>query len=382
MSSSPFLNDIHEQARDAARQFAEKIVAPYVHDSEANEHLPRELFRSLGDAGYLAIRTPEHYGGSDSDLITECLVIEEMSRICCGVASAMMPQLMVNSIINQYGTGAQKDHYLSDIALGKKICSVAMSEPGAGSDVAAIITTAKRDGDHYVINGSKTYITNGPDADVVMLLAYTDKSLRGRGLSLFLIDKGTPGFGVARKMNKAGNRSSKICELFAQDCKVPASALLGGVEGGFRSLLSAVTNSRVTFAARALGVAQAALDASMDYANLRSAFGKKIGQFQAIQFKLADMATNLQAARLMTHQAAWMSDQGMPIIKEAAMAKLFASERAVEITSEAVQIHGGYGYMMDAPIQRYWRDARMLTIAEGTSEIQRQTIAKQLGLVS
>lgn len=380
MTPTPYLTDVHVQARDAARLFADKVVAPQADATEENEHIPRELFKAMGNAGYLAIRVPEADGGSGCDLLTECLVVEEISRACCGVASSMFPMLLVSSVLSRFGTPAQKERYLSGIARGEIVCSIAISEPGAGSDAAAITTTAKRQGDSYVINGSKTYITNGPDADFVMVLAYTDRSARGKGLSLFLIDKGTAGFGVARKLNKAGNKSSKICELFFQDCVVPASALLGGVEGGFRNLLGAVTNSRVTFAARSLGVAQAALDASLAYADLRSAFGRKISQFQAIHFKLADMSTQLEAARLMTHQAAWMAGQGMSIVKYAAMAKLFASERAVEITSEAVQIHGGYGYMMDAPIQRYWRDARALTIAEGTSEIQRQTIAKQLGI--
>ncbi|MBI4191891.1 MAG: acyl-CoA dehydrogenase family protein [Betaproteobacteria bacterium] len=380
MSSTPYFTETHEQARDAARQFADELVAPYVEAAESEEQLPLELFRKIGQAGYLGIRSPEQYGGSGSDLLTECLVIEQISRACCGIASAMMPQLLVGSIIGRLGTEEQRQRYLPSIISGERICSIAMSEPGAGSDVSAIATAAKRRGDEFVINGTKTFITNGPDAGVVLLLAYTDRSAGNRGLSLFLVERGTPGFSVSRKLPKVGNRASQVCELIFQDCVVRRSALLGGTEGGFRNLLGAVTMSRVTFAARALGVAQSALDAATAYAGSRVAFGQPIGKFQAIQFKLADMATNLEAARLLTYQAAWMSDQGMPIVKHAAMAKLFASERAVEITSEAVQIHGGYGYIMETPVQRYWRDARLLTISEGTSEIQRQTIAKQLEL--
>jgi alkylation response protein AidB-like acyl-CoA dehydrogenase len=374
------LNEEQESFRVAVRSFAEKELAPRVEQLEATETFPLDLFRRLGQLGYLGVGYPEEYGGSGGDMVMRCLLIEEIARVNCGFAAALLAHVGLGCIpIFRFGTEEQKQRYLVPAIRGDKLGSFGLSEPNSGSDAASVRTTAERRGDEYVINGTKMFITNGNIADYCLVVAYTDRSRRGSGISVFVVDTKAPGFSVSRKLRKTGHHTSETAALAFDDMRVPASALLGGIEGGFKQVTGTLEGGRITHAARSVGVAQAALEAALRYAQEREQFGQKIAKFQAIKFKLARMAMEVETARTMMWRAAWLFDQGA-CMREAAMAKLYASEMAQRVTWEAVQIHGGYGYITEFPVERFWRDARLMTITEGTTEIQLTIIARELGL--
>jgi alkylation response protein AidB-like acyl-CoA dehydrogenase len=366
--------------QQALRAFLEKTLAPQVEELEAAEQFPMAVFRELGRLGYLGVGVPEDEGGSGGDTIMRAILLEEVARINCGLAAALIAHVgLCTTPLIRFGTDEQRARYLRPALSGEKLGCFGLSEPDAGSDAAGLRTTAVRDGDQYVINGSKMFITNGTIADYCMLAAYTDRTRRGDGISLFIVDSDTPGYTVERKLKKTGHHTSETAALAFADMRVPASALLGGVEGGFKQVTGSLEGGRVAHAARSVGVSQAALDAALAYAKERKQFGQPIAKFQAIKFKLARMAMEVDVARTAMLRAAWLFDQG-PCMREAAMAKLYCSEVAQRVTWEAMQIHGGYGYITEFPVERYWRDARLMTITEGTSEIQLMIIARQLGL--
>ena len=376
--------DLSEEQRifqKGIRVFAEKEVAPLVEQAEEEERFPVELFRKMGNLGYLGVRYPEVYGGAGADKITECIWAEELFRVCRGIATSLFAHSHLGTFpIFAFGTEEQKSRFLSPAIKGQKIAAFALTEPNAGSDVQAIETTAHREGNCYILRGSKMFVTNGNLADFVLVAAYTERSRRIEGISLFVVERGAEGFRVSRKLKKEGSRSSETAELNFDDCSIPQENLVGGREGVFRDILKNLMEGRVTIAAGAMGVARAAFEAALKYAKERVAFGRPIGQFQAIGFKLADMATLIEVSRTMIYRVAWMIDQKRTCIAEASMAKLFATEMAEKVTNEAMQVFGGYSQMREFPVGRYWRDARQLKIGEGTSEIQRRIICQQLGL--
>ena len=368
--------------QDAIRDFALKEIAPLVDEAEETGVFPKELFRRMGAQGFLCPRYPVELGGGGGDKITECIMVEELNRICPGIAAALMAQSgLATQPIYRYGSEELKREFLMPALRGEKIGAFGLTEPDVGSDAASIRTRALRDGDSYVINGTKMFITNGPICDYVVVAAYTDPSRRGVGINLFVVEKGTPGFTVSRKLDKVGNRSAETGELVFEDCRVPASRMIGGKEGGgFGQLADTLISGRITYGARCVGSGQAAYDLTAQYAKERVQFGKPIVKFQNTGFKLAEIATHVDVMRTYTYRAAWMYDQGKNVRKEAAMVKLFTAEILQTILNQCMQIHGGYGYMMEYPIQRFWRDGRLYTVTEGTSEIQRMIIAKELGL--
>ncbi|HLE80362.1 MAG TPA: acyl-CoA dehydrogenase family protein [Dehalococcoidia bacterium] len=366
--------------REAIAQFAEKEIAPLVNEAEEKEKFPVQLFPMMGDLGYLGIAYSPEYGGADMGKMGECLAVEEFGRICMGIASGLMIQSgLATSSIYAHGSEAQKQRYLVPAIRGRKIAAFGLTEPNAGSDAAAMETRGKKDGKDYVINGNKIFISNGPIADFVVTAAYTDKSQGASGgVSLFIVDKSTPGFSV-KKMHKFCLRPSETAELTYDDVRVPKENLVGEEGHGFHYLMEALAAGRISHAARSLGLAMAAYEASLEYAKNRKQFGQPIGKFQSIAFKLARMALDIEAARWLVYHAAWLYDAGKRCRKEAAMAKLFNSEAAQRVTGEAMQIHGGYGFTTDSPIQRYFRDARLGTTVEGTSEIQQLVISREIG---
>jgi butyryl-CoA dehydrogenase len=376
--------DLSEEQRifqRVIRDFAEKEIAPLVERAEEEERFPLELFPKMGRLGYLAIRYPEAYGGSGADKISECIWAEELFRICRGIATSLFAHGHLGTFpIFGFGTEEQKNRFLRPAIKGEKIAAFALTEPNAGSDVQAIESRAHKAGKNYILRGSKMFVTNGTIADFVLTAAYTDRTRGFEGISLFVAEKGAEGFHVSRKLKKEGSRSSETAELSFEDCSVPEENLIGGREGAFRDILRTLVEGRVVIAAGATGVARAAFEAALKYAKERVAFGRPIGNFQAIGFKLADMATWIETARTMIYRVAWMVDRKRACVSEASMAKLFATEMAERVTSEAMQIFGGYSQMREFPVGRYWRDARQLKIGEGTSEIQRRTICHQMGL--
>ncbi|RLB37372.1 MAG: acyl-CoA dehydrogenase [Deltaproteobacteria bacterium] len=375
-----YFKEEHLIFQEQIRRFCETEMAPLVDEAERTQTFPRHLFRRMGELGYLCIRYPEKYGGAGADKITECVLREEISRVCQGFASSLSAHSHLSTFpIYRTGTEDQKQEYLIPAVKGEKIGSFALTEPDAGSDTKSIRSTAVRKGDHYVLRGSKTFITNSPFADYLLTAAYTDKGRGYHGISLFLVDKGTPGMTI-RKLEKEGIRSSDTGEVSFEDCPIPADHLLGEREGTFKLIMETLSEGRIGVSANMVGVAQAAYEAALRYARERTQFGRPIGKFQAVAHKLADMATRIRAARLMVYSAAHLLDRGKPCTMEASAAKLFSSETAVEVAREAIQIHGGYGVMSEYPVSRYLRDALVYTIGEGTSEIQRNIIAKQIGL--
>jgi butyryl-CoA dehydrogenase len=367
--------------RDAIRDFARKEIAPLVDEAEEKNAFPKQLFRMMAEQGFLCPRYPVEMGGGGGDKITECIMVEELNYVNAGIAASLMAQSgLATQPIYKHGSDEQKERFLIPAIRGERIGAFALTEPNSGSDAASIRTRAIRDGDSYVINGTKTFITNGPICDYVIVAAYTDPAKRGEGINLFIVEKGAPGFSVSRKLDKVGNRSIETGELVFEDCRVPAKNMIGEKEGGgFAQVADTLTSGRITYGARCTGTAQAAYDLSVKYAKERVQFGKPIVQFQAIRFKLTDMAMNIDVMRSYTYRIAWMYDQGRNVRKESSMVKLFSAETLQKILADSMQIHGGYGYMMEYPIQRYWRDGRLFTITEGTSEIQRLVIARESG---
>jgi alkylation response protein AidB-like acyl-CoA dehydrogenase len=366
--------------RKSVREFAEGEIAPHVMEWDEVSQFPTELIPKLADMGLLGVIFPEQYGGAGLGYIEYATVIEELARIdgSIGLIVAAHNSLCSNHIF-KFATEEQKKRYLVPLAQGKKLGAWSLTEPEAGSDAGGTRTTAVRQGMEWVINGAKTFTTNGHYADICVAMAVTDKSKASHGISAFIIEKGTPGFRPGKKENKLGMRASDTSEIIFTDCRVPGENLLGAEGEGFTGSLKILDGGRISIAALALGMAQGALEAATRYAKQRKQFGKAISEFQAIQFKLADMATQVEAARLLVYQAAWLADRkDVRFTRESSMAKLFASEIAVRVADECVQIHGGYGFIKDYPAEKYYRDVKLCTIGEGTSEIQKLVIARQL----
>jgi alkylation response protein AidB-like acyl-CoA dehydrogenase len=373
------LNETHQLIRETATKFADERLAPSSIERDEEERFPVDEVRELGALGFMGMMVPEEWGGAGLDTISYILALEEISRVDASVGVIMsVNNSLVCFGINRYGSDEQKDRYLRDLASGRKLGAFALSEPEAGSDATNQRTSARRDGDHYVLNGTKNWITNGSTADVTLVMASTDRSKGSKGISTFIVEKGTPGFSVAKKEKKLGIRSSDTVSLSFTECRIPASNRIGEEGAGFAFAMKTLEGGRIGIAAQALGIAQGCLDASIRYAKERKAFDKPIAELQAIQFKIAEMATNVEAARHLILHAAMTKDAGQPFGREAAMAKLFASKIAVQAALEAIQIHGGYGYVREYLVERYLRDAKITEIYEGTSEIQRLVIARSL----
>jgi len=359
-----------------AREFAQKEVAPIAAELDRRGAVPFDNLRKMGELGFMGLMVSEDYGGGGLDTVSYVLALEEIAKACASTAVVMSIQnSLVNYSIEKFGSVEQKRRHLPHLAAGRMIGAFAVTEPGAGSDAAALATTATLDGQQYVINGTKCFITSGRFADLVLVFAVTDRSRGTRGHSAFLVEKGTPGFSPGKEEDKLGLRASDTSELIFEDCRVPATNLLGQSGQGFKIATVALDAGRIGIAAQATGIAQAAYEASLKYAKERQQFGGPIAQLQAIQFMLADMATRIEASRLLTLSAAMAKDTGEPYSKEAAMCKLFASETATWVTNRAIQIHGGYGYMKEYYVERFFRDAKVTEIYEGTSEIMRLVIA-------
>ncbi len=366
--------------RNMVREFAEKEVAPRAAELDEAGGFPWESFRKMGELGILGIPYPEKYGGSGGDVVSYAIAVEEISRVCgsTGITFAAQTSLACGPLY-YFGSEEQKKKYLTPLASGKKVGGFGLTEPEAGSDAGGTKTRAVLDGDEWVVNGRKTFCTNGSVADIVVFTARTDPEACGsRGISSFIVEKGTPGFRPGRDEDKMGLKGSVTSELILEDCRIPRENLLGQEGDGFKQFLVTLDGGRISIGAMALGLAQAALDKAIPYAQERCQFGQPIASFQAIQWMLADMATEIDAARLLIYRVAWMSDRGMRTTRESAMAKLFASEVAERAAFKAIQIHGGYGYTRDYEVERIYRDQRLCTIGEGTSEIQRLVIARQL----
>ena len=366
-----------EMIRKMVRDFAQKEVAPIAAEIDDKGIVPFENIKKMGELGLLGLTVPEKYDGGGADTVSYVIAIEELAKACASTAIVMAVQnSLVCAGLEKFGTEEQKEKYLRPLARGEKIGAFALTEPGAGCDSAAQLTTAVRSGDGYVINGTKHFITNGSFADIVILFAMTDKAQKHRGISGFIVEKGTPGFTVGKEEHKMGIRGSNTCELVFTEVHVPATARLGEEGQGFKIAMTVLDAGRIGVAAQAVGIAQAAYEAAVKYSKERVQFGQPISQFQAIQWMLADMATRIEAARLLTYNAALAKMSGQPYSKEASMAKLFASEAAVWVADRAVQIHGGYGYMKEYSVERNYRDAKITEIYEGTSEVQRMVIAR------
>jgi butyryl-CoA dehydrogenase len=373
------LTDEQRMIQETAREFAEKEIAPVADHHNREGKFPLEIVKKLGKMGFLGMVVPEQYGGTQAGNLALVLALEEINRACASTGVTMSVQnSLVEAPIVHWGSEEVKRKYLPKLATGEFLGAYALSEPGSGSDAAGLVTAAVRDGDHFVLNGTKNFITTGAEADLTLVMARTDTSHKTRGITAFVVERGTKGYVVGKKEDKLGLRASSTVQLVFEDARVPASQVLGEVGSGFKIAMHTLDGGRIGIAAQAAGIARACLDASIKYAGEREAFGQPIGKFQAIQFKIADMATRLEAARLLVYNAARLKDAGQPHGMEAAMAKLFASEMANDAARNAVQIHGGAGYLEDFPVERYLRDARITEIYEGTSEIQRIVIARHM----
>jgi butyryl-CoA dehydrogenase len=373
------LSEEQELVQRTARDFAREKVLPRAREIDEQGKVPKELLAEMASLGFLGIYVPESYGGAGLDALSYALVTEEINRACAstGVVMSSHVSLVVDPLLH-YGSDAQKDRFLRPLASGEKLGCFALSEPASGSDAAAMRMSARRDGDAWVLNGTKNFITNGASADITLVFAQADARAKHRGIAAFLVEKGTGGFSVGKLEHKLGIRGSDTAQLVFQDCRVPPANLLGEVGEGFKIALSTLDGGRISIAAQAVGIARACLEDSLAYAKEREAFGKKIVEFQAIQWKLADMATEIDAARLLVWRAATLKDRGEDHILAAAQAKLFASDVAVRAARECVQIFGGYGYLTDFPAERHYRDAKITEIYEGTSEIMNLVIAQEI----
>ncbi|MFH1406817.1 MAG: acyl-CoA dehydrogenase family protein [Candidatus Omnitrophota bacterium] len=373
------LNEEQVMIRDLARRVAEEKIVPVRAELDEKEEFPWEVMKTLAECDLFGVYIEEKYGGTGGGVMNLCVATEELSKACGGIAVSYAASALGTFPIVLYGTDAQKQKYLPDLAGGKKIAAFAITEAAAGSDAGAIQTTAKKEGDHYILNGTKQWITNGGEAEVYTVIAMTDKSKGARGASAFIVDKGTPGFEFDKKEKKLGIRASATRELVFTDCKIPKENLLGKEGLGFIVAMRTFDVSRPGVAAQAVGIAQGALDLAVKYSTERVQFGKPISSFQGIQFMLADMAMQVEATRALVYATARMIDSGnTSCSKESAMAKTLASDVCMKVTTDAVQIFGGYGYMRDYPIEKYMRDAKITQIYEGTNQIQRGIIASAL----
>jgi butyryl-CoA dehydrogenase len=370
------LTEEQRQVRDLCREFAAAELTPNARRWDEKHEFPREAVRKLAEMGLMGVAVPPEWGGAGMDNVSYALAMEEISRGCAGTGVIMSVN---NSLycdpVQKFGTDEQKKEFLAPFATGERLGCFALTEPMSGSDAAEMRTTAERRGSEYVLNGTKNFITNGPQADVILLFAMTDRSKGHRGITAFLVPTDRKGFTRGKPDEKVGIRASGSCSVFFEDCVVPERYRLGGEGEGFKVAMSTLDGGRIGIGAQALGIARAALEEAVAYAKDRKAFGQPIASFQAIQFMLADMATEVDAARLLVWRAASLKDRGVRFTAEAAMAKLFASEMSERVTSKALQIHGGYGYVKEFDVERHWRDSRITEIYEGTSEIQRIVIS-------
>jgi len=373
------LTSDQELLRRSVREFAEAELRPHVMEWDEAQEFPRALLAKCAELGLMGIQFPEEYGGAGMSSVDYCLCIEELARVDPSVCLSVAAHNGLGAAhIFMFGTEEQRQRYLVPLATGEKLAAWGLTEAASGSDAAAMRTTAVRDGDDWVINGSKQFITHGRSGDVIVVTAVTNRAKTNRGISAFIVDKGTPGFRAGKKENKLGMRASETSEVIFENCRVPASQLLGAEGQGFINALQVLDAGRIGIAALAVGLAQGAYDAARAYAFVRTQFGQPIGTFQSIRAKLVDNAVRIEAARLLTYRAAAMKDEGQRTTLEAAMAKLYSSEIAVRAAEDGVQIHGGYGFIKDYPAEKYFRDVKLTTIGEGTSEIQRLVIARQL----
>jgi len=365
--------------RKTVREFAETEIAPDIMKYDEAQEFPLEVIKQAGELGLLGIIFPEKYGGAGLGYMEYTIAVEELSRVdgSVGISVAAHNGLCSNHIY-MAGTEEQRMKYLSKLSTGEWIGAWSLTEPTAGSDAGGTKSTAQRDGDGWVLNGAKTFATHGSVGDVVVVFAVTDKERGKKGISAFIVEQGTPGFRPGKKENKLGLRASDTSEVIMENCRIPGDQLLGQEGAGFIDAMKILDGGRISIAALALGMARGAYEAALKYSQEREQFGQAIAEFQAIQFMLADMATKIDAAALLTYRAAWMKDQGLKTTKESAMAKLYASEIGVEVSDKALQIFGGYGYVKDFPAEKYYRDAKLCTIGEGTSEIQRLVIAREI----
>lgn len=382
MEQKPFLNDLTENQiiiRDTVKDFAEKNIRPVIMDYDEAQKFPMEIMKQLGELGFLGILVPEEFGGAGLGYVEYALIIEELSKVdpSIGLSVAAHNGLCTNHI-NLFGNPEQKKKYLPDLASGKKIGAWGLTESFSGSDAAGLKSNAVKDGNYWILNGSKQFTTHGTVGGTYVVMAVTNKDAGKKGISAFILEKGMEGLIIGKKENKLGMRASDTTQLAFENCKVPAENLLGEEGMGFINSMKVLEGGRISIAACSIGLAQGCLDASLKYSQERTQFGKHLADFQAIQFKMAEMATNIEAARLLTYRAAAMKDAGITNTKEAAEAKLFASEIAEKAASEAVQIFGGYGFIKEYPVEKFYRDVKLLTIGEGTSEIQRIVIARDL----
>jgi alkylation response protein AidB-like acyl-CoA dehydrogenase len=369
----------HEMMRKMVRDFAVKEITPWIESMEEEERFPCEVIDRMAANGFMGIPIPEEWGGVGADYLSYILTLEELSRVSATVGVILAVHTSVGTVpILRFGTEEQKEKYVKRLASGEWLGAFALTEPGAGSDASGIRTTAVRQGDDYILNGSKVFITNGGEADVYVTFAVTDPAKGKEGISAFIVEQDTPGFKVGKKEKKMGLNGSSTSELSFDDAKVPANQRLGQEGEGLKIALSNLNGGRIGIGAQALGIAAAALEHATAYAKERVQFGKPISSLQAIQLKLADMATMIEAAHLLVYQAAWLYQEGKPCNKQASMAKRFASDVAMKVTTEAIQVFGGYGYTRDYPVERLFRDAKVTQIYEGTNEIQRLVIANEI----
>ncbi|HLW58895.1 MAG TPA: acyl-CoA dehydrogenase [bacterium] len=373
------LNEEHRLLQDTVREWATVRLGPLAAEMDRTGRYPPELLRELGALGLMGVFIPEQYGGGGMDTVSYCIVLEEIAR----AEAALAAVLSVNNSLDCYpifafGNERQKRTYLAELASGRKLGCYCLTEPAAGSDAASLQTSARDAGDHWVLNGTKIFVTNGVEADLLIIYARTEPTPGSGGISAFIAERADPGLSVGKVEHKLGIRASSTCEIVLEDCRLPKDRLLGERGKGFHVALATLDGGRIGIAAQALGIARAAMEDSVAYAKERKQFGRPIAAFQATQWKIADMATRIQAGRLLAYRAAWIRDQGRRHTHEAAMAKLFASETAMWAATQAVQIYGGYGYIQDYPVERHFRDAKITEIYEGTSEVQRLVIARHL----
>ncbi len=373
------LSEEQKQIKMSVREFAEAEIAPHVMEWDEAQHFPIELKPKLAELGLMGVLFPEEYGGSGMGYIEYATIIDELSRVdgSVGISVAAHNSLCANHIY-EFGNEEQKQKYLVPLARGEHLGAWGLTEPSAGSDASGTRSTAVRQGDGWVVNGSKNFITHAIHADTCVAVAVTDRSQSSRGITAFVFEKGMPGFAPSKKENKLGLRASETASVVFEDCYVPDANRLGDEGQGFINAMQILDGGRISIAALAVGIAQGAYESALRYSKERQQFGRPISEFQAIQFKLANMAMQIDAARLLMYRAAWLKDQQRKVTKESSMAKLFASEMSVNVCEEAIQIHGGYGYTKDYPAEKYWRDSKLCTIGEGTSEIQRLIIAREI----
>lgn len=373
------LSEEHEQLREMIRDFAVNEVAPSAAERDENESFDRSIWDKMAELGLTGIPWPEEYGGAGFDYLAYCIAVEELSRVCASTGVTLSAHTsLAGWPVYKFGTEEQKQQYLRPMAEGKKMGAYCLTESGSGSDAGGMRTTAKLEGDEYVLNGSKIFITNGGEAEIYVVFAVTDPTSKHKGTSAFIVESNFPGFKVGKKEKKMGIRSSPTTEIIFENCRVPKENLLGNEGDGFIIAMKTLDGGRNGIAAQAVGIAQGALDAAIGYAKERVQFGKPIVANQGVSFKLADMATAVEASRLLTYQAAWLETNNHPYGKASAMAKLMAGDTAMSVTTDAVQIFGGYGYTKEYPVERFMRDAKITQIYEGTQEIQRLVISRMI----